>query len=123
MKVFTTAVILGIAFAAALLGASFEPVVSLRSTTDHVPESQNPPAADQTFAQPPPKAVAGHADSHTGSNLYRLNPNVISGQVTVICTEDAVFFGVLGRAIAVWNAALPELIFDAAAVTALASAR
>lgn len=58
-----------------------------------------------------PQQSKWHADSSTWSGAaHLLNPNIISGDSTVVCTSDLTLVGILNAAVARWNDALGQPI-------------
>ncbi len=55
---------------------------------------------------------ASHGDSNTSSYLSYINPNVIQGQTTRVCTTDDKLKGLVTDAVAKWNAALSGLDYE-----------
>jgi len=109
MKTYVAALIVGLALAAAWLGVGSE--IAGRSTADR----ESSPARPEYRFQPGNKAVtpatrpASHMDASTESVNVALNPNLIKGRHTVICTSEVRLFDELDEAVEIWNTALAGL--------------
>ena len=110
MKLYLSACVLGLAIAIAWLGP-------VSNTTGHSAWSKNySPDANSTYTASGsiahlPHQPGSHKDSNTEAINVALNPNIILGRHTVICTADAELFPALDEAVNIWNTALRTLAF------------
>ncbi len=98
LRLFLFAVVVGLATALGVLGG-FAHKIESRVTLG--------PNRSETLSQP--HQPAWHADASTWTGAKRLlNPNVIEGRSTTICTEDATLVGALNTAAQRWKDALKQ---------------
>ncbi len=115
MRTYITAFVVGVAIAAAWLGTGSETESRSnreRESSPSQPERRLDAASEvATF----PRQPASHRDSSTEAVEVALNPNLIAGRHTVICTSDPDLFDELGAAVNIWNSALVGLKFGTTA--------
>ena len=88
MRVLLSAIVAGIALGFGLYGIGISPTGSFGTVHDSVPLEQ--PNRDTITQLPSTKALPG---SHIYAGLQaRLNPNIIEGTPSVVCTTDARLF-------------------------------
>ncbi len=115
MRPYFTAFVLGLALAAAWLGVGAEIAGRSGALQEQAltrPESRA--IVEGTTASGPPHP-ASHSDASTEAIGVALNPNLIAGRHTVICTSDPTLFDELVNAVDIWNSRLAGLKFGSPA--------
>lgn len=117
MRTLAAAVVVGLALGAAALGP-FTPIEGPQRTNADGPviDDDMPVASFDAHVA----VTAGHGDSNTSGETVHLNPNVINGLATTVCTTDTALRALVTEAAQMWNSALSGLSYSA--FTILASA-
>ena len=102
------ALVIGLAIGLGLVGFGVDAIDGSRAESEPTfPEATKAPEASQVV-----RGSLRTAASHVYEGLNaRLNPNVINGVQTVLCTTDARVFALLDEAVNAWNLALSDLAF------------
>lgn len=106
MRTALGAIACGLAVALGILGPQWDDTAG---GTVGISPAREAAQAPILGTEPPKHFTAGpasHSDANTEEKAVYLNQNVIDGRPTVLCTEDALVFPPLRRAVAIWNDAL-----------------
>ena len=109
MRTIITAIVVGLAIAAACLGAVSDILGRSDSTQD--PTLARPESRTNTerAVTPVPHGPGSHKDPSAEAIGVALNPNLIAGRHTVVCTTDLNLFHEHDAAVDIWNSRLAGL--------------